>query len=71
MMDDDLKSILAILTFIFVVAPVTFAGVFTTTNGIEFRRNVELFNLVSKCRQSATKDADSVCGPLPKFEGRE
>lgn len=70
-MMDDVKPVIVMLSFIFVVVPVTLAGVFTTTEGIEFRRNVELFNLVSECRKSAGKNADNVCGPLPKFNSED
>lgn len=70
-MMDDVKPVIVILVFIFIVLPSSMGVLITTINGIEFRRNVELFNLVSKCRQSANANyADVICGPLPKFENR-
>jgi hypothetical protein len=32
------------------------------------QEQMETYNLVSKCRQQSSQNADVVCGPLPKFE---
>jgi hypothetical protein len=66
-MDNDVKqgfAICGMLVFM-ILSIVGVAGLFT--NQIH-RQKVEIYSVVSKCRQQSPQNADVVCGPFPKFE---